>query len=176
MSRLAENELPRLRQREPSLRPGPKESVWRWNAGLLTEASCCASSLETSGLIDAINASGYGLTLGVHTRIEERAEMVCDRARVGNVYVNRNQIGAIVGVQPFGGEGFRHRPKAGGPHYMHRFATERVSFCGRIHGVWWYGLDVSWRGIVCWNVKGGSSVPLWSAKAMHLPKLNPKEL
>ncbi len=82
---------------------------------------------ELDGLIDAINASGYGLTLGVHTRIEGRAEQIAERARVGNVYVNRNQIGAIVGSQPFGGEGLSGTgPKAGGPHYMHRFATERV--------------------------------------------------
>ncbi|MCC0017223.1 MAG: bifunctional proline dehydrogenase/L-glutamate gamma-semialdehyde dehydrogenase PutA [Rhodobiaceae bacterium] len=84
-----------------------------------------ASALDS--LVDDINATGYGLTLGVHTRIEERAERICDRARVGNIYVNRNQIGAVVGVQPFGGEGLSGTgPKAGGPHYMHRFATERV--------------------------------------------------
>jgi RHH-type proline utilization regulon transcriptional repressor/proline dehydrogenase/delta 1-pyrroline-5-carboxylate dehydrogenase len=76
---------------------------------------------------DAINATGYGLTLGVHSRIEETAQFVRERARVGNVYVNRNQIGAVVGVQPFGGEGLSGTgPKAGGPHYLLRFALERT--------------------------------------------------
>jgi RHH-type proline utilization regulon transcriptional repressor/proline dehydrogenase/delta 1-pyrroline-5-carboxylate dehydrogenase len=78
-------------------------------------------------LIDAINNTGYGLTLGLHTRIETTAAEVARRARVGNIYVNRNQIGAVVGAQPFGGEGLSGTgPKAGGPHYLYRFATERV--------------------------------------------------
>jgi RHH-type transcriptional regulator, proline utilization regulon repressor / proline dehydrogenase / delta 1-pyrroline-5-carboxylate dehydrogenase len=78
-------------------------------------------------VIDAINASGYGLTLGLHSRIASVADYVSERARVGNLYVNRNQIGAVVGVQPFGGEGLSGTgPKAGGPHYLARFATERV--------------------------------------------------
>ena len=77
---------------------------------------------------DAINQTGYGLTLGVHTRIQETADFIRGRARVGNLYVNRNQIGAVVGVQPFGGEGLSGTgPKAGGPHYLHRFAVERTS-------------------------------------------------
>jgi RHH-type proline utilization regulon transcriptional repressor/proline dehydrogenase/delta 1-pyrroline-5-carboxylate dehydrogenase len=77
---------------------------------------------------DAINATGYGLTLGVHTRIQETADMIRSRVRVGNLYVNRNQIGAVVGVQPFGGEGLSGTgPKAGGPHYLHRFGVERTS-------------------------------------------------
>jgi RHH-type proline utilization regulon transcriptional repressor/proline dehydrogenase/delta 1-pyrroline-5-carboxylate dehydrogenase len=76
---------------------------------------------------DAINATGYGLTLGIHSRIEETAQFVRERAQVGNVYVNRNQIGAVVGVQPFGGEGLSGTgPKAGGPHYLLRFALERT--------------------------------------------------
>ncbi len=76
---------------------------------------------ELDGLIDAINASGYGLTLGVHTRIDETVERVAERAHVGNLYVNRNIIGAVVGVQPFGGEGLSGTgPKAGGPLYLHR--------------------------------------------------------
>jgi RHH-type transcriptional regulator, proline utilization regulon repressor / proline dehydrogenase / delta 1-pyrroline-5-carboxylate dehydrogenase len=75
----------------------------------------------------AINATGYGLTLGLHTRIERTMEEVRRMMRVGNMYVNRNQIGAVVGAQPFGGEGLSGTgPKAGGPHYLHRFATERV--------------------------------------------------
>ena len=78
-------------------------------------------------LIDEISASGYGLTLGIHSRIEETVAEVRARARVGNLYVNRNQIGAVVGVQPFGGEGLSGTgPKAGGPHYLFRFASERV--------------------------------------------------
>jgi RHH-type proline utilization regulon transcriptional repressor/proline dehydrogenase/delta 1-pyrroline-5-carboxylate dehydrogenase len=78
-------------------------------------------------VIDAINASGYGLTLGLHSRIAAVAEFVAERARVGNLYVNRNQIGAVIGVQPFGGEGLSGTgPKAGGPNYLTRFATERV--------------------------------------------------
>ena len=78
-------------------------------------------------VVDEINASGYGLTLGVHTRIDGVARMVAARARVGNVYVNRNMIGAVVGVQPFGGCGLSGTgPKAGGPHYLPRFATEQT--------------------------------------------------
>ena len=76
---------------------------------------------------DALNATGFGLTLGLHTRIESTVNEVRSRVRVGNMYVNRNQIGAVVGAQPFGGEGLSGTgPKAGGGHYMHRFATERV--------------------------------------------------
>jgi RHH-type proline utilization regulon transcriptional repressor/proline dehydrogenase/delta 1-pyrroline-5-carboxylate dehydrogenase len=76
---------------------------------------------------DAINATGYGLTLGIHSRIAETANFVRKRVRVGNVYVNRNQIGAVVGQQPFGGEGLSGTgPKAGGPNYLHRFALERT--------------------------------------------------
>ncbi len=78
-------------------------------------------------VIDAINATGYGLTLGVHSRIDSTIEHIARRARVGNAYVNRNMIGAVVGVQPFGGEGLSGTgPKAGGPYYLHRFAVERT--------------------------------------------------
>jgi len=77
-------------------------------------------------VVDAVNARGYGLTLGVQTRIDSVAQRIAHRARVGNVYVNRNMIGAVVGVQPFGGCGLSGTgPKAGGPHYLHRFATEQ---------------------------------------------------
>jgi RHH-type proline utilization regulon transcriptional repressor/proline dehydrogenase/delta 1-pyrroline-5-carboxylate dehydrogenase len=73
-------------------------------------------------LVESINARGYGLTLGVHTRVDNRVQDICDRARVGNIYVNRNQIGAVVGAQPFGGEGLSGTgPKAGGPNYLARF-------------------------------------------------------
>jgi RHH-type proline utilization regulon transcriptional repressor/proline dehydrogenase/delta 1-pyrroline-5-carboxylate dehydrogenase len=78
-------------------------------------------------VIEDVNAAGYGLTMGVHTRLPGRAEHVRRRAAVGNLYVNRNIIGACVGMQPFGGEGLSGTgPKAGGPHYLARFATERV--------------------------------------------------
>ena len=76
---------------------------------------------------DAINASGYGLTLGLHSRIDAVHDFVADRVRAGNLYVNRNQIGAVVGVQPFGGEGLSGTgPKAGGPFTLPRYALERV--------------------------------------------------
>ena len=79
-----------------------------------------ADALER--VIESVNASGYGLTLGLHTRVDRRVQRICERARVGNIYVNRNQIGAVVGVQPFGGEGLSGTgPKAGGPHYLARF-------------------------------------------------------
>jgi len=78
-------------------------------------------------VVDAINGTGYGLTLGVHSRIDATWERVRARARVGNLYVNRNMVGAVVGVQPFGGEGLSGSgPKAGGPHYLPRFALERA--------------------------------------------------
>ncbi|MDZ7628595.1 MAG: bifunctional proline dehydrogenase/L-glutamate gamma-semialdehyde dehydrogenase PutA [Parvularculaceae bacterium] len=76
-----------------------------------------AASIDT--LVSDINALGFGLTLGLHTRIDETMHAVVARARVGNIYVNRNQIGAVVGVQPFGGDGLSGTgPKAGGPHYL----------------------------------------------------------
>ncbi len=78
-------------------------------------------------VIDAINTTGYGLTHGIHSRIDHVVEHIADRIKVGNCYVNRNMIGSVVGVQPFGGEGLSGTgPKAGGPHYLHRFATERT--------------------------------------------------
>ncbi|MGQ0653944.1 MAG: bifunctional proline dehydrogenase/L-glutamate gamma-semialdehyde dehydrogenase PutA [Betaproteobacteria bacterium] len=82
---------------------------------------------ELERVLDDINSMGYGLTMGLHTRLDSRIEFVRARARVGNLYVNRNMIGAVVGVQPFGGEGLSGTgPKAGGPHYLTRFVTERV--------------------------------------------------
>ncbi|MGH1465104.1 MAG: bifunctional proline dehydrogenase/L-glutamate gamma-semialdehyde dehydrogenase PutA [Cognatishimia sp.] len=79
-------------------------------------------SNELDSVIDAINATGYGLTFGLQTRIDDRVQHVSDRIHAGNVYVNRNQIGAIVGSQPFGGEGLSGTgPKAGGPLYLSRF-------------------------------------------------------
>ena len=82
---------------------------------------------ELDRVIDAVNASGYGLTMGIHSRVEETIRFIQSRAKVGNIYVNRNMIGAVVGAQPFGGEGLSGTgPKAGGPHYLPRFATERT--------------------------------------------------
>ena len=78
-------------------------------------------------VLERVNAKGYGLTMGVHSRIEETVDFVRARACAGNLYVNRNMIGATVGVQPFGGEGLSGTgPKAGGPHYLFRFANERT--------------------------------------------------
>ncbi len=82
---------------------------------------------ELDAVVDAINATGYGLTLGIHSRIDETVERIVQRAKIGNIYVNRNQIGAVVGVQPFGGQGLSGTgPKAGGPHYLPRFSTEKT--------------------------------------------------
>ena len=77
-------------------------------------------------VLDAINASGYGLTFGLHSRVDDRVQQVIEGLRVGNCYINRNQIGAIVGSQPFGGEGLSGTgPKAGGPHYLPRFVMQQ---------------------------------------------------
>ncbi len=77
--------------------------------------------------LQAVERTGYGLTLGIHSRIDDTIEGIIDRVQVGNVYVNRNMIGAVVGVQPFGGHGLSGTgPKAGGPHYLARFATEQT--------------------------------------------------
>jgi RHH-type transcriptional regulator, proline utilization regulon repressor / proline dehydrogenase / delta 1-pyrroline-5-carboxylate dehydrogenase len=78
-------------------------------------------------VLASIERSGYGLTLGIHSRIDDTVEAVVQRLPVGNIYVNRNMIGAVVGVQPFGGHGLSGTgPKAGGPHYLPRFATEQT--------------------------------------------------
>jgi len=82
---------------------------------------------QLPGVIDAIRRTGYGLTLGVHSRLQSVADHVFRSVPVGNTYVNRNMIGAVVGVQPFGGQGLSGTgPKAGGPHYLLRFANERT--------------------------------------------------
>lgn len=82
---------------------------------------------DISGVLQQINASGYGLTLGVHSRIDGFAREIFRGTRVGNTYVNRNMVGAVVGVNPFGGQGLSGTgPKAGGPHYLLRFATEKT--------------------------------------------------
>ncbi len=82
---------------------------------------------DPSAVIEQINQLGYGLTLGIQSRIDSRAQSLAERASVGNVYVNRNIIGAVVGTQPFGGEGLSGTgPKAGGPHYLLRFCVEQT--------------------------------------------------
>ena len=98
---------------------GPVLHVVRWGP------SHAAKTVDE--VVAQVNALGYGLTLGVQTRIDTRAERIAAAARVGNVYVNRNMIGAVVGVQPFGGEGLSGTgPKAGGPHYLYRFCAEQT--------------------------------------------------
>ncbi|GAP35046.1 bifunctional proline dehydrogenase/L-glutamate gamma-semialdehyde dehydrogenase PutA [Piscinibacter sakaiensis] len=93
---------------------GPVLHVVRWQG-------------DVAAVVDAVNALGYGLTLGVQTRIDGRARQIAERAAVGNVYVNRNMVGAVVGVQPFGGEGLSGTgPKAGGPNYLPRFCAEKT--------------------------------------------------
>jgi RHH-type proline utilization regulon transcriptional repressor/proline dehydrogenase/delta 1-pyrroline-5-carboxylate dehydrogenase len=97
---------------------GPVLQIARWGHGALG---------DPADVIDRINALGYGLTLGIQTRIDSRAQALASRAHVGNIYVNRNIIGAVVGVQPFGGEGLSGTgPKAGGPHYLYRFCAEQT--------------------------------------------------
>ena len=82
-----------------------------------------------------INATGYGLTFGLHTRIDDRVQHIVDRVRAGNIYVNRNQISAVVGSQPFGGEGLSGTgPKAGGPHYVSRLTAGAGPVGGRPSG------------------------------------------
>ncbi len=82
---------------------------------------------ELDKVISAINNTHYGLTLGIHSRVNSTAQYIARNVHCGNTYINRNMIGAVVGTQPFGGEGLSGTgPKAGGPHYLHRFASERV--------------------------------------------------
>ena len=93
---------------------GPVLHVVRWGG-------------DPANVIDQVNALGYGLTLGIQTRIDSRAQALATHAHIGNVYVNRNMIGAVVGVQPFGGEGLSGTgPKAGGPNYLPRFCGEQT--------------------------------------------------
>jgi RHH-type transcriptional regulator, proline utilization regulon repressor / proline dehydrogenase / delta 1-pyrroline-5-carboxylate dehydrogenase len=93
---------------------GPVLQVVRWSG-------------DPHAVIDQINGLGFGLTLGIQTRIDSRAASLAHRAHVGNIYINRNIIGAVVGVQPFGGEGLSGTgPKAGGPFYLPRFIGEQT--------------------------------------------------
>ena len=106
-------EIPRIADLKQEIF-GPVLHVVRWGG-------------DVNEVVRQINALGYGLTLGVQTRIDSRAQRIADLARIGNVYVNRNMIGAVVGVQPFGGEGLSGTgPKAGGPHYLYRFCAEQT--------------------------------------------------
>ncbi len=142
-------------ERHVARREASGHRVWRREMAPYTDAGCfvAPSIIEITSILDLkrenfgpvlhvarfkaedlgqviadINATGYGLTLGLHSRIEATKSFIQERARVGNFYVNRNQIGAIVESQPFGGEGLSGTgPKAGGPHYLARFATERVT-------------------------------------------------
>ena len=84
------------------------------------------SANKIDRLIEAINATGFGLTLGIHSRIEAFSSYIAERVKVGNIYINRHMTGAIVGSQPFGGQGMSGTGfKAGGPHYLYRFMTEK---------------------------------------------------
>ena len=95
---------------------GPLVHVATWKAGTMEQ------------VIERVNARGFGLTMGLHSRIARSGEMVERAARVGNLYINRSMIGAVVGSQPFGGEGLSGTgPKAGGPHYLYRFCAERTT-------------------------------------------------
>jgi RHH-type transcriptional regulator, proline utilization regulon repressor / proline dehydrogenase / delta 1-pyrroline-5-carboxylate dehydrogenase len=102
---------------------GPVLHLVRWGPGQTGPGA----AHTVDDVVSQINALGYGLTLGVQTRIDSRAQHIASTARVGNVYINRNMIGAVVGVQPFGGEGLSGTgPKAGGPHYLLRFCGEQT--------------------------------------------------
>jgi RHH-type transcriptional regulator, proline utilization regulon repressor / proline dehydrogenase / delta 1-pyrroline-5-carboxylate dehydrogenase len=115
---------------------GPVLHVVRWGG-------------EPDAVIEQINALGFGLTLGIQTRIDSRAQRLASLARIGNVYVNRNIIGAVVGVQPFGGEGLSGTgPKAGGPHYLQRFAAVAEA-----------GLESSAAAVLTSGTSGPASVP-----------------
>jgi RHH-type proline utilization regulon transcriptional repressor/proline dehydrogenase/delta 1-pyrroline-5-carboxylate dehydrogenase len=106
-------ELPRISDLRQEIF-GPVLHVVRWSG-------------DVDAVVREINALGYGLTFGIQTRIDSRAARLAHQARIGNVYVNRNMIGAVVGVQPFGGEGLSGTgPKAGGPHYLYRFCAEQT--------------------------------------------------
>ncbi len=96
-----------------------------WFGPILHVLTYKARDLES--LVDAVNGTGFGLTFGVHSRIDSTVKRVASRVSAGNVYVNRNMIGAVVGTQPFGGCGLSGTgPKAGGPRYLHRYAHERT--------------------------------------------------
>jgi len=112
---------------------------------------------EIDTVIDAINATGYGLTFGLHSRIDMRVQDILDQVHVGNVYVNRDQIGAVVGSQPFGGHGLSGTgPKAGGPNYLSRFRTFDDSSAGAVPlgRIAKTEIDTAFRSIADTPVKG----------------------
>ncbi len=83
---------------------------------------------ELADVVQQINQTGFGLTMGIHSRNETTYRWIEKHARVGNCYINRDQVGAVVGVQPFGGQGLSGTgPKAGGPHYLYRFTQTEFS-------------------------------------------------
>ena len=85
------------------------------------------SASQLDEVMDEINGFGYGLTFGIHSRIQSKIDRITSKIKVGNIYVNRNTIGAVVGVQPFGGQALSGTgPKAGGPHYLLQFCTEKT--------------------------------------------------
>ena len=133
--------IDRLRSTAEASHPSPHEAMHFIDPQIVEVASIADVTQEIFGpvlhvvrwigdpgiVIDQVNALGYGLTLGIQTRIDSRAQALATRAQVGNVYINRNMIGAVVGVQPFGGAGLSGTgPKAGGPHYLQRFCTEQT--------------------------------------------------
>ena len=98
-----------------------------WTGAPLSSGVCRYDPDHLPAFAGRLAARGYGLTLGVHSRIERFAREVRTLVPAGNIYVNRSMIGAVVGVQPFGGVGLSGTgPKAGGPHALHRFANERA--------------------------------------------------
>ncbi len=104
----------------------PDELTQEWFGPILHVATWPAGKLAET--IERVNAKGYGLTMGLHSRIARAGELAEERAKVGNLYINRSMIGAVVGSQPFGGEGLSGTgPKAGGPHYLSRFCVERLT-------------------------------------------------
>jgi RHH-type proline utilization regulon transcriptional repressor/proline dehydrogenase/delta 1-pyrroline-5-carboxylate dehydrogenase len=137
------------------------------------------SADKLDALVNEINALGYGLTLGIHTRIDDTMERVARRARVGNIYVNRNQIGAVVGVQPFGGEGLSGTgPKAGGPHYLPAL-TKRPRPQGdapapilqaEIMSIEKAAADEAWRACAPWNASDRKAA--LTGAMMLIPDLN----
>ncbi|MDI1269362.1 MAG: L-glutamate gamma-semialdehyde dehydrogenase [Polaromonas sp.] len=108
---------------------GPVLQIVRWGSGALNTPEAVIAQINALGSSAAPGGAtpGYGLTLGIQTRIDSRAQALAAAAHVGNIYINRNMIGAVVGSQPFGGEGLSGTgPKAGGPHYLYRFCAEQT--------------------------------------------------
>jgi RHH-type proline utilization regulon transcriptional repressor/proline dehydrogenase/delta 1-pyrroline-5-carboxylate dehydrogenase len=121
---------------------------------------------DLPNLIDSINGTGYGLTLGIHSRIDETIDFIVNRARVGNIYVNRNMIGAVVGVQPFGGEGLSGTgPKAGGPLYVHRLLRHGPT--PRLEGVR-HDNKLEHLALLAKWIEGGASSLLTEAEGAQL--------